>query len=56
MWAIYSFTKPIVRPTISDIRFKRHLEHEIEELENRKIRNGLQSLTFAGNCDGGSKN
>lgn len=44
MWLIYGFTKPIVRPTINDIRFKKMVQKEIDNLVEYRTHHGLDPI------------
>lgn len=44
MWFIYSMSKPIVRPSIIDIRFKRMIERQIDEGLKYKTHHGFDSI------------
>ncbi len=46
IWLLYGITKPIVKPTVTDILFKKHVEDEIRILLKREKQNGLNQIFF----------
>lgn len=46
MWLIYGLTKPVIKPSINDILFKKHIEDEILILLKREKQDGLNQIFF----------